>query len=96
MSAATKTPAKAGKPAKTAPAAASTPAKDQPTAAEQGGVKTRPPSIRSTINRMLDDGKSTAEITEVLKAQFPNSKAAAKSSKHIAFYRSQRKGATKA
>ena len=57
--------------------------------------KERGPSIRSTIIGMIQAGKNNAEITEVLKAQFPSSKAAEKSSIHISFYRSRLKSEAK-
>lgn len=49
------------------------------------------PSIRGLITKMVGQGKSTAEITEAIKEQFPNSRAAAIPSKHISFYRSRMK-----
>lgn len=44
-------------------------------------------SIRQTIRRGILAGTSTADITAVLKANFPNSMAAQKPAKHIAHYR---------
>lgn len=49
------------------------------------------PSIRGLITGMIAKGKSTAEITEAVKEQFPTSQAAALPSKHISFYRSRMK-----
>lgn len=49
------------------------------------------PSIRGTITQLLKEGKSTTEISDVIKAQFPNSQAAQLPTKHIAFYRSRLK-----
>lgn len=49
------------------------------------------PSIRGLITGMVAQGRSNAEITEAVVAQFPTSQAAAKPSKHISFYRSKLK-----
>jgi len=69
-------------------------APETPAALEQVPVKTRPSSIRQTIVACLGEGMETAKIAEVLKEQFPDSAAAAKSGKHIAFYKSQLKKQT--
>ena len=55
-----------------------------------------PNSIRQTIRRMLGEGKSTKDIAAVLTEKFPGSAAAAKSTKHIAYYRSQLRKEAKA
>lgn len=44
-------------------------------------------SIRQTIRRGIFAGSSVADITAVLKANFPGSMAAQKPAKHIAHYR---------
>lgn len=56
-------------------------------------TKVRGKSIRQLITGMIAQGKSTDEITEAVKADFPDSAAAAKPTKHIAFYRSRMKKA---
>lgn len=65
--------------------------KDKTTAPRQGrgGAPVNPKSIRQTVMRMLGEGKATKEIAEVLKSEFPGTAAAAKSDKHIAFYRAK-------
>jgi hypothetical protein len=73
-----------------APVTSTKPTDETPTAKKERG-----PSIRSTIIGMIQAGKNNAEITEVLKAQFPTSKAAEKSSVHISFYRSRLKSEAK-
>ena len=50
-----------------------------------------PNSIRQTIRTMLQAGASTKEIAAVLAEKFPTSAAAAKSVKHIAYYRAELK-----
>lgn len=45
-------------------------------------------SIRSLIMGMLLENRPTPEIAAALREQFPQSAAAAKSAKHISFYRS--------
>jgi hypothetical protein len=52
---------------------------------------TGPKSIRQLIMGSILAGKPTKEIAEAVKAAFPNSAAAAKSTKHIAWYRSRMK-----
>lgn len=54
------------------------------------------PSIRQTITTMVAAGRSNAEITDILKEQFPGTKAAEKASRHISFYRSHLNKARKA
>lgn len=44
-------------------------------------------SIRQTIRQGILSGMTTADLTVVLKANFPNTQAAAKPAKHIAHYR---------
>lgn len=51
----------------------------------------KPPSIRSTIMEMINEGKSNPEIAQVLAEKFPGTQAALKASKHISFYRSRMK-----
>lgn len=46
-----------------------------------------PKSIRQTIRQGILAGTSVADLTAVLKANFPSSQAAAKPAKHIAHYR---------
>jgi hypothetical protein len=54
------------------------------------------PSIRSIILSGLRDKKSTNEIAAEVKLHHPDSAAAAKSSKHIAYYRClEKKGGKK-
>ena len=53
------------------------------------------PSIRNIIMTGLSEGRNTPSIAAVIKQFHPESAAAAKSSKHIAFYRSQMKKALK-
>lgn len=48
-----------------------------------------PGSIRQIIRTALLAGKPTKEIAELVTAAHPNSAAAAKSTKHIAWYRSE-------
>jgi hypothetical protein len=57
---------------------------------------TKATSVRKLINGMLQAGRSTKEIEAALKEQFPNTMAAAKSSKHISHYRCLLKKAAKA
>lgn len=49
------------------------------------------PSIRRICREGLLQGRSTASIAAVIKQLHPNSAAAAKSSKHIGYYRAQLK-----
>lgn len=56
----------------------------------------RKPSIRQLVTDGIQAGKSTKDIEAELKAAFPDSQAAQKSAKHIAFYRCQLKRAKKA
>ncbi len=65
------------------------------TLSEKAPIKTRPGSIRQTVMSMITAGNSTEEISEVLKAQFPGTKAAEKAGKHIAHYRSLMKKASR-
>lgn len=53
-------------------------------------------SIRSLIMAGITVGRSTKEIAADVQAQFPNTQAAAKSTKHIAWYRSRMKKDAKA
>jgi hypothetical protein len=46
------------------------------------------PSIRQIILTGLKQGKNTPSIAAVIRQYWPDSAAAAKSSKHIAYYRS--------
>ncbi len=48
-----------------------------------------PGSIRQIIRTALLQGKETKEIAAMVTAAHPNSAAAAKSTKHIAWYRSE-------
>lgn len=67
---------------------AATPVDVQPAGpAEKPAAHARKPSIRSLITSMLAEGKTTADIAVAVQAQFPSSQAAAKSTKHISFYR---------
>jgi len=52
-------------------------------------VPAKAASIRGTIRSGLLTGASTKELTASVQALFPTSKAATKSSTHIAYYRSQ-------
>lgn len=54
----------------------------------QAGNATNPNSIRQRVCTALISGQDTKQITEMLKADFPNSQAAAKPGKHIGWYRS--------
>lgn len=54
-----------------------------------------PNSIRQTILTMLGEGKNTKEIEAVLKERFPNSMAAQKAVRHVAWYKAQIKKAAK-
>lgn len=77
---------------KVAPAAAApvAPGEGTPTSAElTTKTKVRGKSIRSTINAMIAEGKSTEQISEVIVREFPDSRAAALPNKHISFYRSR-------
>lgn len=56
----------------------------------------RPKSIRALITGMLEEGKATKDIEAAIKLFYPNSAAASKATKHIAFYRSKRNGMIKA
>lgn len=56
-------------------------------------VADAPKSIRSLIRTQLLLGTPTKEIGAMLTVHFPQSAAAAKSVKHIAFYRAQMKKA---
>lgn len=48
-------------------------------------------SIRQICLTMIREGKTTAEITTVVQAEYPTSAAAAKPAKHIAWYRAWNK-----
>jgi len=54
----------------------------------KGGATINPNSIRQTVIRMLLEGKDTKAIAAVLADRFPGTAAAAKSTIHIAYYRS--------
>jgi hypothetical protein len=65
-------------------------------AANIGAQDEKRPSIRSIILSGLRDKLSTNEIAEQIKLHHPESAAAAKSSKHIAYYRClEKKGGKK-
>jgi hypothetical protein len=68
-----------------------TPAQSDTTTTTESTVttSTKPASIRQCIRGGLLNGKNTAEIAAELKAHFPTSAAAAKSVKHIAYYRAE-------
>ena len=55
----------------------------------KSGAPIRADSIRQVIMGLLLEGKTTDEITEVITAKYPGSKAAEKSAIHIAYYRSK-------
>ena len=63
--------------------------------AEKAPAKEKGPSIRGTIVGLLEQGKTTEEITKVIQEKFPDSKAAEKPGTHISFYRSKLKHASK-
>lgn len=58
-----------------------------PAAVVKSGNAVNPNSIRQRVCGALKSGKTTAEITAMLQADFPNSAAAAKATKHIGWYR---------
>lgn len=64
------------------------PAGSAPAAMAQVPGTSRPNSIRQTIISALKQGMETEAIAEMVKEKFPNSKAAAKTGKHISYYRS--------
>ena len=70
-----------------------TPAVTPTPAAVASAATTPKDSIRRTIREGLLAGQSTADITATVKEKFPQSQAAAKPAKHIAFYRSHMKKA---
>lgn len=55
--------------------------------APKKGNAVNPNSIRQMVCTALLNGETTEQITEKIKAAHPNSAAAAKSVKHIAWYR---------
>lgn len=81
--------------AKPAPAPAATVAAAPAEAPAEKTPAPKQKSIRNTIMSMLQAGKSTKEISDVVQAEFPGTKAAEKPSKHISFYRSRMKTAGK-
>lgn len=54
-------------------------------------VTEKPKSIRSLIMARITEGRNTKEIAAEVQLHFPHSAAAAKSVKHIAWYRSRMK-----
>lgn len=75
----------------TAPEAVVTETTETGTSPDGVGNGAAPKSIRQLIMGSILAGKPTKEIAEAVKAAFPNSQAAAKSTKHIAWYRSRMK-----
>lgn len=64
---------------------------DKPKAELTQKTKVKGASIRGLIQSRLAEGKSTDEISEELQTAFPDSMAAKKAKKHIAFYKSRMK-----
>ena len=54
-------------------------------------AKTNTNTIKHLITTGIRDGKTTEQIADELAERFPNSAAAAKSVKHIAWYRTKMK-----
>ena len=65
---------------------------ENPAVTSQTRVRTPgSPSIKQTIIGLLKEGRSTAEISDILQATYPGTAAAEKPKTHISYYRSHLK-----